>query len=134
MTSVPKPLKFLRPLYSTIKEILEKLEAEDLKQDCADILSVISMTVSDQRDCLEYRLKGKREDIGEWGHEYVRHLAGEIATEWDQLYDGSPKKAELIKEAHKIVPYHMKHNGEAEACDLLMEMEQLDMLLSGDYV
>ena len=39
---------------------------------CADILSVLSMTVSEQRDCLNYRLQGKRGDIGDWGHEYVR--------------------------------------------------------------
>merc|ERR1739838_254818 len=31
-------------------------------------------------------------------------------------------------------PYHMQHNAEAEACDLLMEMEQLDLITSEDYV
>lgn len=28
----------------------------------------------------------------------------------------------------EIVPYHMDHNAEAEACDLLMEIEKLDLL------
>ena len=60
-----------------------------------------------------------------------RHLAGEIAQEWDTLEDNSPRRAQLVEEAHKIVPYHMQHNAEADACDLLMEMEQLDMLTSG---
>ena len=30
--------------------------------------------------------------------------------------------------AKEIVPYHMQHNAEAEACDLLMEIERLDLL------
>lgn len=34
----------------------------------------------------------------------------------------------LIGLAKEIVPYHMEHNAEAEACDLLMEIEQLDLL------
>jgi len=64
-----------------------------------------------------------------------RHLAGEIAAEWETLgEDEKSKREELVKEARMIVPYHMKHNAEAEACDLLMEMEQLDMLTAEDYV
>lgn len=31
----------------------------------------------------------------------------------------------MVKE---IVPYNMAHNAEHEACDLLMEIEQVDML------
>lgn len=38
----------------------------------------------------------------------------------------------LISLAKQIVPYHMNHNAEAEACDLLMEIERLDLLK--DYV
>lgn len=64
-----------------------------------------------------------------------RHLAGEIAQEWETLgEDDDARRAELISEAHVIVPYHMQHNAEAEACDLLMEMEQLELLTSQDYV
>lgn len=39
------------------------------------------------------------------------------------------KTDDLLSLAKDIVPYHMKHNAEAEACDLLMEMERLDMLM-----
>ena len=38
-------------------------------------------------------------------------------------------KANLVKVASLIVPSQMKHHAEAEACDLLMEVEQLDLLL-----
>ena len=37
-------------------------------------------------------------------------------------------KAVLISIAKLIVPSQMKHHAEAEACDLLMEVEQLDIL------
>lgn len=37
------------------------------------------MTVaSDQPLTLNYRLEGIGDDLGAWGHEYVRHLSGEI--------------------------------------------------------
>jgi 26S proteasome regulatory subunit N1 len=37
-------------------------------------------------------------------------------------------RLKLVELAHKIVPYNMAHNAEAEACDLLMEIECLDLL------
>ncbi|XP_047474955.1 26S proteasome non-ATPase regulatory subunit 2-like [Penaeus chinensis] len=135
MTSVPKPLKFMRQHYQTMKDIYDNIKDSTLKKFAADIVSVLAMTMSEERECLKYRLLGQRGDIGDWGHEYVRHLAGEIAQEWETLgEDDDARRAELISEAHVIVPYHMQHNAEAEACDLLMEMEQLELLTSQDYV
>ncbi|KAK8743712.1 hypothetical protein OTU49_001226 [Cherax quadricarinatus] len=135
MTSVPKPLKFMRLHYQAMKDIYEKIKDSKLKKFTADIVSVLAMTMSEERECLKYRLLGQRGEVGDWGHEYVRHLAGDIAQEWETLgEDDDARRAELISEAHVIVPYHMQHNAEAEACDLLMEMEQLDLLTSQDYV
>ena len=37
-------------------------------------------------------------------------------------------KGDLIGLAKLIVPSQMKHHAEAEACDLLMEVEQLEQL------
>ena len=34
------------------------------------------------QESLGYRLTGSGGDIGSWGHEYVRNLAGEIAEEY----------------------------------------------------
>ena len=39
---------------------------------CADIISVLGMTFSDNKESLKYRLLGSKEEIGSWGHEYVR--------------------------------------------------------------
>lgn len=131
MTSVPKPLKFLRPHYAALKEIYEKIVEKETKQFCADIISILAMTMSEERDCLRYRLLGSREEIGSWGHEYVRHLAGEISLDWSDLTDeDEAKKKELLTLTNEIVPYHMKHNAEAEACDLLMEIEHLELLIN----
>ncbi|XP_019869453.2 26S proteasome non-ATPase regulatory subunit 2 [Aethina tumida] len=130
MTSVPKPLKFMRPHYDTMKQVYEKITDQNVKQVCADIISVLAMTMGDGRECLKFRLLSELDKIGEWGHEYVRHLAGEIASEWaetDLTFDKALKD-KLILLAKQIVPYNMAHNAEAEACDLLMEIERLDLL------
>lgn len=82
MTSVPKPLKFLRRHFPALKEIYEKITDPETKQFCAEVVSVLAMTISDGRDCLNYKLQGLEREIGEWGHEYVRHLAGEISQDW----------------------------------------------------
>ena len=44
MTSVPKPLKFLRPHLQTLKDVYEKLKAGENKLLLADIISLLSMT------------------------------------------------------------------------------------------
>lgn len=125
MTSVPKPLKFLRPHFDKLKAIYEKMTVAENKRFCADVISVLAMTNTEGTETLQYRLQGSHEEIGTWGHEYVRHLAGEIAVEWNK--DDIPKES-LSKIALEIVPFNMKHNAEAEACDLLMEIEKLDQL------
>ena len=60
---------------------------------------------------------------------FCRHLAGEIAGEWtDMSGEDEELRAKLVGLACQIVPYNMAHNAEAEACDLLMEIERLDLL------
>lgn len=59
----------------------------------------------------------------------IRHLAGEVAKEWQELDDAEKTQREpLLTLVKEIVPYNMAHNAEHEACDLLMEIEQVDML------
>ena len=48
------------------------------------------MVMSEKRECLHFRLAGSDEDLGDWGHEYVRHLAGEIAAEWTEMTSDNP--------------------------------------------
>ncbi|CAL0303876.1 unnamed protein product [Lupinus luteus] len=131
MTSVPKPLKFLRPHYGTLKAYYETMAESDLKKYLADILSVLALTMSaeGERESLKYRLLGSTGDIGSWGHEYVRNLAGEIAQEYAKRQTDESPIDELMDLVQQIVAFHMKHNAEPEAVDLLMEVEDLDMLV-----
>ncbi|KAL5224121.1 hypothetical protein ABZP36_010760 [Zizania latifolia] len=131
MTSVPKPLKFLRPHYGTLKAYFETMAESDMKKYMADILSVLALTMSaeGERESLKYRMIGSEGDIGSWGHEYVRNLAGEIAQEFQKRqYDDMPIDS-LMELVQQIVSFHMKHNAEPEAVDLLMEVEDLDLLV-----
>lgn len=91
------------------------------------------MCSDDKSSCINYRLKGLQEPIGDWGHEYVRHLAMEMAEEWRAHGDGTPaskaRREELLILVKHIVAHNMRHNAEVEACDLLVEIERLDLLL-----
>ncbi|XP_006656439.2 26S proteasome non-ATPase regulatory subunit 2 homolog A-like [Oryza brachyantha] len=131
MTSVPKPLKFLRPHYGTLKAYFETMPKSDLKKYMADILSVLALTMSaeGERESLKYRMIGSEGDIGSWGHEYVRNLAGEIAQEFQKRQDDETPTDSLTELVQQIVSFHMKHNAEPEAVDLLMEVENLDLLV-----
>ncbi|KAF2284106.1 hypothetical protein GH714_019070 [Hevea brasiliensis] len=131
MTSVPKPLKFLRPHYGILKAYYETMADSDLKKYLADILSVLALTMSaeGERESLKYRLLGLEGDIGSWGHEYVRNLAGECAQEYAKRQSEETSIEDLMELVTQIVAFHMKHNAEPEAVDLLMEVEDLDLLM-----
>ena len=131
MTSVPKPLKFLSKYYSLLKNLHESWPESSDKQLFADILSVLSMSYAEegQRETLRYRFVGSNEeDIGSWGHEYVRHLSGEIMQEYQARLENDQSTEELIKLSLDIVPFFLKHNAEADAVDLLLEVESIDQL------
>ncbi|KAI9137134.1 armadillo-type protein [Paraphysoderma sedebokerense] len=131
MTAVPKPLKFLRPHYTTIISTYESWPESDDKKFLADILSVLAMTYAEEgkRDSLKYRLKGKNEEVGLWGHEYVRHLAAEISSEYTARIESESATSDLMTLAMEIVPFFLSHNAEADAVDLLLELEAIDKIV-----
>eukprot|EP01128_Nolandella_sp_AFSM9_P004196 TRINITY_DN1846_c0_g1_i1.p1 TRINITY_DN1846_c0_g1~~TRINITY_DN1846_c0_g1_i1.p1 ORF type:complete len:917 (-),score=265.52 TRINITY_DN1846_c0_g1_i1:19-2457(-) len=131
MTSVPKPLKFLRDQYDTLKATYDKLEGEN-KSALADIISWLGMTLGfETRDCLNYKLKGTKEGASSWGHEYVRHLSMEIGNEYDErVANGVTDLDDLIALIDEIVPFLATHNAEPEACDLLLEVDMLSRILN----
>jgi 26S proteasome regulatory subunit N1 len=116
----------------------------------AEIISVLAMTYSDSglRDTLAFRLRSHkvdhssvRDDPGVWGHEYVRHLAAEIAEAYQAVQsksddmaederietdEQSSRKKELHQLAMLLVPFLLSHNGEADAIDLLLELESIN--------
>lgn len=189
MTSVPKPLKFLRPHYPSLKayyygtlrkhhddkEGTAALTDDQLKLRArlADVLAVLAMTMAtSERESLKYKLESASDyrvlkddrkvpngglepnddNLGSWGHEFVRSLAGEIGEEYsarvlegaDPHADQEDKEAggsvadtkdtknnfhDLMDMVSKIVPFHVTHNAEAEAIDLLIEVQRLKQYL-----
>ena len=145
------------------------------------------MTYSDngQRDTLHYRLTtGSKETPGDWGNEYVRHLAAEIGEEYSLVINGAaglepeqesvkptPTSADamavddsekvvtggalaipaattaqqkvtrplktrdqLLGLALELVPFFLAHNAEADAVDLLLELESIESLDKGGFL
>lgn len=129
MTAVPKPLKFLRPHYPSLSERYEEWP-KHLQNQLADVLSVLGMTYSGDgtRDSLRYRLLSTVDDIGSWGHEYMRHLALEIGEEYTARTDKDEPTEDLLDLSLKIVPFFLQHNAEADAVDLLSEVEAIEKL------
>lgn len=84
--------------------------------------------------------KHAEDNLGSWGHEFVRSLAGEIGQEYNaRVIDGDdPDTDEPFKDilgmVNVIVPFHVTHNAEAEAVDLLIEVQRLKTLLEVDAV
>eukprot|EP00835_Amoeboradix_gromovi_P001352 NODE_60_length_25605_cov_0.732377.p1 type:complete len:787 gc:universal NODE_60_length_25605_cov_0.732377:21144-23504(+) len=123
---VPKPLKYLMQYYE--KLTLVKCSGDDYKL-LQDILSFISMTVNDLS--LLHRINGGFLSIDEWGHEYVKHLSGNCISYFedkDELGDLEESKVKAI--VNQIVPYFLKNNAEIDAIDLLIEMNDINHLLS----
>ncbi|ORZ37891.1 armadillo-type protein [Catenaria anguillulae PL171] len=133
MTSVPKPLKFLRPHYPSLKLCYDQWPQSEDKLFLADVLSVLGMTYAEEgvRDSIKYRLLGTSDEVGSWGHEYVRHLAAEIGEEYAARIaaDADAQVADLLALADQITPFFLKHNAEADAVDLLLELEVIDRLV-----
>lgn len=131
MTSVPKPLKFLRAHYAGMKKTFEGMPGSDNRQALADVLSVLAMNAAPEgsRETIMFKLQGSANDVGTWGHEYVRHLAGETGTEWRERVTAEESTDPLVQLVQQIVPFHMTHNAEPEAVDVLLEVEQLPLLL-----
>ncbi|ODH44991.1 26S proteasome regulatory subunit rpn-1 [Paracoccidioides brasiliensis] len=128
MTAVPKPLKFLRPHYDELAVLYEQWSAGDDKDSLADMLSVLGMTYGDEEklETLKYRLLTKSNDLGSWGHEYIRHLALEIGQEYQNRLTDDKDVQDLVDLSLSLVPYFLAHNAEADAVDLLSELEMIE--------
>ncbi|XP_070164472.1 26S proteasome non-ATPase regulatory subunit 2 [Polyergus mexicanus] len=132
MTSVPKPLKYLREFYPSLKSAYERLKQKEVKTRFAEILSVLALAGGTPafKDCLNFCIKGAVNNPGEWGHEYVRQLEVEIVDEWTNApikeeHEIRKRLTPLIK---SIISFDIKHNAEIQACDLCLEIDELNFL------
>ena len=134
MTSIPKPLKLLKPHYPAIKAFYLTLEPSPVKVRLANFLSVLAVTmaVPEEREMLKFLLEGDRADLVNWGQDYVRNLAGEIKDEANVRLTSNAPMEDLYELVDIIVPFLVRHNSEVEAVDLLQEVDALVRIL--DYV
>jgi 26S proteasome regulatory subunit N1 len=109
-------------------KLYEEWPAGDDKTSLADVLSVIAMTFSDEdrQDTLKYRLLAPTSDIGSWGHEYTRHLALELGEVYTKRLTADEPYQDLIDLALVLVPLFLKSNAEADAVDLMSELEIIE--------
>ena len=131
MTTIPRPLKFVRLHFSEIKDFYDKfnpLNEKDKKYKLllSDLLSVI-LTVINEKDengkdltILSFVLSGTKEDITSWGQEYIRSLSSDIGQEYNERLDKDLPKNDLIDLVKIIAPYLIKQHCESDAIDLLI--------------
>lgn len=95
------------------------------------MLSVLGMVASDEGsgDSLKYCLEGTKRNLVDWGHEYLRALAGEIGREYNKRVEAGSDISDLMGLVEVIIPLFMKNHEEPESVDLLMEVEALDKLM-----
>ena len=131
MTSIPRPLKFVKPHYESLKNYFAALNSNDsFRRDIADLLAVISQVVADTEDkSLNFLLQGNKEKIRDWGLEFVRNLSGEIGKEFEQRVVDKLPVGDLNDLVDLIVPYQIDQHSETEAIDLLIEVDRLADIL-----
>ncbi len=117
----------------------------------------VHFLLTEERESLKFKLAGAEDyerlkskgsaskhaedNLNSWGHEFVRSLAGEIGQEYNQRIvesgadpDSDEPFQDLLKMVHAIVPFHLTHNAEADAVDLLIEVQRLKFLLELDGI
>ena len=129
MTSIPKPLKFVRPLFPVIEKAAHETTDDTNRRGMYDLLSLIAMTLvlPVEHQCLKYKLLGTHNDLASWGHEYLRHLAGEIGAEWSAA-QARGEAAVLRSFVEQTVSFLMGHQDEPAACDLAIEIDNVALI------
>ena len=135
VTSLPKPLKYLRAKVDRLVAVHATLvcdtqrESEALLKSLADLISFV-MTMYAAGDAklealgssLYWKQSGNINELEIWGHEYVRHLTAEVI----EAFQSKAESFEAL--THAILEFEFSHNGEIHATDFLLELNQLDRL------
>ncbi|KAG5490545.1 hypothetical protein JKF63_00665 [Porcisia hertigi] len=132
LAAVPPPLKHVRALFPELEAALKNTQNPFISRRLHDLLSFISMTLESNnggRTLLEHKLKGTKDDLAQWGHEYLRFLAGAIGEEWRERAAGKESADYLDGFVDQIVSYMLAHQDEATAIDLLMEIDGVTRIL-----
>lgn len=73
MTSIPKPLKFARLHFQTLKKLYDESIDEAFKLILSDLLAVLAVvSTTEGETSLSYVLKGSKRNLETWGLEFMR--------------------------------------------------------------
>lgn len=130
MTSIPKPLKFVRIHYPQIKEAYEAEKTANPNSEAqklyGDILCILVLVTDTEETSLVYILENNLTTFSEWGNELVRSVSGEITTEYLKRLDEDKTFDDLFKLVSATVKVLIDSHNENEAIDLLVELELID--------
>jgi 26S proteasome regulatory subunit N1 len=135
MTSIPRPLKFLRLHYEALKDYESKYETTDennlnFKLLLRDLLAVLVMVTPNTPDTtIQWVLEGTKRELTFWGIEFIRTLAGDISNEYIKRLDEGKPFEDLLDLVNVIVPHLIQLHSENEAIDILLEVEKLDAIM-----
>lgn len=132
MTDFPKPMKYLIQFLPQLKNAFDTFTNQEYRHKLGDLLSLLSLIEIDSNDStnndiLTYRIASPIDNIGSWGHSYVRCLTLALIRAYcDEQYPYSDKLPTLVDQ---IAKYYMEHNDEPDACDLLLKVDRLDEII-----
>lgn len=128
-TSIPETLKLLCKYYDNFKKLYAQKADDNVKRHIANIISFIATSnpPNSEGDVLEYYLRGFHDHVKVWGIAYVRGLTKDIVSKFKSKSCGDKSKTifALVKECTE---FFISQNSEIEACDFLIETEQLFLL------
>ena len=135
MTSIPRPLKFIRLHFKEIKDFYDNYNPtnekdKEYKLILSDLLSCILTVINEQNEegkeltILSYVLTGTKKDITSWGLEYIRSLCSDIGQEYNERLNKDEPINDLLDLVQIIAPYLIKQHCESDAIDLLIEVDR----------
>ena len=87
------------------------------------------MSAEDSRESLSYLLQGDKADMVNWGQEYIRNLSSDIRDEFNIRVKDSASTDDLTEIINNSISYLCQHSSEADAVDLLAEVDELEKIL-----
>ena len=138
MTSIPRPLKFIRSHYPDIKSFTTAFTPltpvdHQYKSHLCELLAVIVMVIPNTEDTsLMWILQAKDAKITDWGLEFIRTLCSNIGEEYNKRLDSGKGVDDLYELGKIIVPYLINNHCESDAIDFLIEVEKLNEMM--DFV
>jgi len=88
----------------------------------------MTMAEPNQQTSLKLLIEGTLKDYMNWGHEYMHHIAGDIGVEYGKRIEDQQGFDDLLELVKQIVPHFIQSSAEADAIDLLLEVDRLEDL------